>query len=209
MKTTSDANRNIVLALTGASVMPVAIELIRNLLAEKVSLSIVYSEAAKTVMSQESTLILSDDPQTTQQTLCHYFNVSKEKLRVYANNDWSAPMASGSGTEEAMIICPASMGTVSAIAHGASDDLLTRAADVMIKEKKPLILVPREAPLSAIHLENLLKLAQVGATIIPAMMTFYHQPKDIGSMIDILVCRILNHLGILSDRQFHWGHSDQ
>ena len=206
MKNNTAAHLPVVtLAMTGASAMPVAIELIRQLLKKHVHLFIVYSASAQIVAAQETDLKITDCPIETKNHLCAYFDIPPEKIDVFSLNDWYAPIASGSSAPDAMVICPASMATISAIAHGASNNLLTRAADVMIKEKKPLIVVPREAPLSAIHLENLLKLAQCGVSIIPAMMTFYQQPDNIDEMINMIVTRILSHIGIVAERGYHWG----
>ena len=116
-----------------------------------------------------------------------------------------APIASGSGRQHAMVICPCSMGTISAIASGASNNLIERAADVCIKERRKLIVVPRESPFSSIHLENLLKLSQLGVVILPASPGFYHQPQSIGDLVDFIVARIVSQLGIPQDLMPAWG----
>ena len=125
--------------------------------------------------------------------------------KEYDNNNFYAPFASGSSSYEKMIICPASMGTLGRIAGGVSDDLITRAADVMLKERRQLILVPREAPYSSIHLENMLKLSNMGAVIVPASPGFYHQPQTIDDLVDFVVARILNLLNIPQDMLPRWG----
>ncbi len=108
-----------------------------------------------------------------------------------------------------MVVCPCSTGTLSAIAVGASDNLLERAADVVIKEKGQLILVPRETPFSAIHLENMLKLAQLGVTIMPAAPGFYHNPKSVEDLVDFMVARILDHLGVPQALAPRWGYGGE
>jgi len=124
---------------------------------------------------------------------------------VFGLKDYRAPFASGSAGWHAMAIVPCSMGTLGRIAHGISDDLLTRAADVMLKEKRTLVVVPRETPFSVIHLENLTTLARAGATILPAMPSFYGKPQTIADAIDTVVARILDHLGVEHALVKRWG----
>jgi 4-hydroxy-3-polyprenylbenzoate decarboxylase len=126
-------------------------------------------------------------------------------LKTWGTRDYKAPFASGSAGWNAMAIVPCSMGTAARIAHGISDTLLTRAADVMLKEKRTLIVVPRETPLSVIHLENLTALARAGATILPAMPSFYGQPRSIAELVDSVVGRVLDHLGLDHDLAHRWG----
>jgi 4-hydroxy-3-polyprenylbenzoate decarboxylase len=127
------------------------------------------------------------------------------QLRVYGREDWYAPVASGSNPADAMVICPCSMGTLAAIAHGTSDNLIERAADVMLKEQKKLILVPREAPFSTLHLENMLKLSRMSAVILPANPGFYHHPQSVEDIIDFIVARILDQLGVEHALMERWG----
>lgn len=131
------------------------------------------------------------------------------ELPVYGMRDYKAPFASGSAGWDAMAIVPCSMGTCARIAHGISDTLLTRAADVMIKERRSLVIVPRETPLSVIHLENLTALARVGATIMPAMPSFYGQPQGVDQLLDTVVGRVLDHLGLEHDLIKRWGSSKE
>ena len=126
----------------------------------------------------------------------------------YAAEDLDAAIASGTFPADGMVVCPCSMGTVSAIANGTSDNLLERAADVVIKERGQLILVPRESPFSAIHLENMLKLARLGVTIMPAAPGFYHEPKSIEDLVDFMVARILDHLGVEHELTSRWGYAN-
>jgi 4-hydroxy-3-polyprenylbenzoate decarboxylase len=124
---------------------------------------------------------------------------------VFGLRDYRAPFASGSAGWHAMAIVPCSMGTAGRIAHGVSDDLLTRAADVMLKERRTLVVVPRETPLSLIHLENLTALARAGAMILPAMPSFYGKPRTLEDVIDTVVSRVLDHLGVEHDLVKRWG----
>jgi len=126
-------------------------------------------------------------------------------LPIWGARDYRAPFASGSAGWNAMAIVPCSMGTAARIAHGISDTLLTRAADVMLKERRALVVVPRETPLSVIHLENLTTLAKAGATILPAMPSFYGQPRSIDQLVDSVVGRVLDHLGLEHDLSHRWG----
>lgn len=126
-------------------------------------------------------------------------------LPIWGARDYKAPFASGSAGWQAMVIVPCSMGTAARVAHGISDTLLTRAADVMIKERRSLILVPRETPLSVIHLENLTTLARSGATILPAMPSFYGQPSGLEQLVDTIVGRVLDQLGLEHDLIKRWG----
>ena len=133
---------------------------------------------------------------------------SAGQIRVYDKEDWMAPAASGSGAPTAMVVVPCSTGTLSAIASGACNNLIERAADVAIKERRQLILVPREAPFSSIHLENMLKLARLGVTIMPAAPGFYHEPKSIEDLVDFMVARILDHLGVEHELTSRWGYAN-
>jgi 4-hydroxy-3-polyprenylbenzoate decarboxylase len=126
-------------------------------------------------------------------------------LRVFGREDWFAPVASGSNPPEAMVICPCTMGTLAAVAAGLSDNLIERAADVALKEGRKLILVPRETPFSSLHLENMLRLSRAGAVILPANPGFYHEPKRVEDLVDFIVARILDHLGVKHDLMQRWG----
>ncbi|MFM7433173.1 MAG: UbiX family flavin prenyltransferase, partial [Gammaproteobacteria bacterium] len=127
------------------------------------------------------------------------------QLRVFGDEEWTSPVASGSGAPLRMVVCPASMATVSAIATGASENLLERAADVVIKERGNLVIVPRETPFSAIHLENMLKLARLDVTILPANPGFYNRPARVEELVDFIVARVLDQFDIEHDLMKRWG----
>ncbi len=131
----------------------------------------------------------------------------KEQIgdRVWGTRDYGAPFASGSAGWDAMVVIPCSMGTIARIAHGISDSLLTRAADVMLKERRTLVVVPRETPLSVVHLENLTALARAGAVVLPAMPSFYGKPSSLGDLVDTVVARALDHLGLEAPFAKRWG----
>lgn len=182
--------QKLVVAITGASGSLYAARLLdwlRKLRQEQpLEVGLVFSENAPTVWEWE-----------LQQPL-------PEDFATYGLKDYFAPFASGSARYEAMVVIPCSMGTIGRLAAGISDDLITRAADVMLKERRKLILVPREAPLHTGHLENLLRLSQLGAIILPAMPSFYTRPGDVVALVDTIVVRILDLLGF-SVAQVRWG----
>lgn len=197
--------KSIILAITGASGIPYARRLLQCLIKEQVRVYLSYSSAAQIVARQECDWQLDDDISLTNQALCDEFQAACDQLMVVDKNDWFSRIASGSAFPDAMVVCPASMGCVAAIANGLSDNLIERAADVCLKEKKPLIIVPRETPFSLIHLRNLTRLAESGATILPPSPAFYHHPQTIDDMVNFVVNRILQHLNIKSDNAYRWG----
>ena len=186
--------RKIVLGITGASGAPYARRLSGWL-----------SRRARAVGDVEVGVCLSATAPEVWALECGGDLREEIDLPVYDMRDFRAPFASGSAGWDAMAIVPCSMGTCARVAHGVSDTLLTRAADVMIKERRTLVVVPRETPLSVIHLENLTALARVGATILPAMPSFYGKPDGIDALLDTVVGRVLDHLGLEHDLVKRWG----
>ncbi|HRF88371.1 MAG TPA: flavin prenyltransferase UbiX [Pseudomonadales bacterium] len=195
----------ITLAMTGASGAAYGLRLLECLLKAQRRVYFMISDAARTVIKMEMGLELPAEISTLESFLLNRFSAQPNQLKVFGNMDWLAPPASGTGGKIPMIICPASGGVISAIATGASTNLVQRAADVAIKEKRPLIIVPREMPASAIHLENQLKLAHLGATIMPASPGFYQNPRSLDDIIDFVVARILDQLDIAHDLLPRWG----
>lgn len=198
----------ITLAFSGASGAPYGLRLLEVLLAQHFRVYVLISSAARVVLDTESNIKLSGNEDKATEQLSALFNASEGQLQVFGKDNWFSPVASGSAAPKKMIVCPCSAGSVSAIAMGASDNLLERAADVVIKERGQLILVPRETPFSEIHLENMLKLAKLGVTIMPAAPGFYHQPKSISDLVDFMVARILDHLNIEHTLTKRWGYGE-
>jgi 4-hydroxy-3-polyprenylbenzoate decarboxylase len=200
-----EITRTITLAMTGASGAQYGLRLLQCLLAADCRVYLLLSSAAEVVIRTETDLDLPETLEAQQLMLSQRYGASEEQLQLFSRDDWFSPVASGSSSPASMVICPASGGSLSAIAHGASNNLIERAADVALKERRQLILVPREAPYSAIHLENMLKLTQLGAVIIPASPGFYMQPQTVEELVDFIVARILDQLGIEQDLMPRWG----
>ncbi len=199
------AARTVTLAITGASGFQYGYRLLQVLLKSDVRVYLMVSKAAYVVAATEADLKLPGQAARLQAYLAEELQVREGQLHVFSKEDWMSPVASGSGSPGTMVICPCSTGTLSAVACGASNNLIERAADVVLKERKQLILVPREAPYSTLHLENMLKLSQQGVVILPASPGFYHKPKTIDDMIDFVVARILSHIGIEQQLTPKWG----
>lgn len=198
-------NKQIALAITGASGAPYARRLLEVLLASDMTVHLMISAAGRIVLADELDWKLPARAGDVQTLLVEQFQCRPEQLNVYGEQQWSAPLASGSHRVPAMIVCPCTMGTLSAIACGQSDNLINRAADVMLKESRKLILVPREAPFSAIHLENMLKLARLGVCILPPNPGFYFKPTELSEIVDFVVARILDQAGIEHELAPRWG----
>ncbi len=196
------------IAITGASGVQYSLRLIEVLLASGYPLNIIISKAALLVFAMEMDIQLGNQPQVQKERLLSLVKCNDPSLvEVYGIEDWSAPMASGSNVSKAMVIVPATTGTLSAVATGQSNNLIERAADVMMKERKPLVIVLRETPFNAIHLKNMLTLTEAGAIVMPANPGFYHMPKTVEDIIDFMVARILDQLNIEHDLMNKWGDS--
>ena len=200
-------NKTIAVAWTGASGLPYGMRLVECLLAAGCRVWLMYSQAAQMVAKQETDLVLPTQPREAQRLLAERFADAAGRLQVFDRNDWNAPPASGSNPPDGYVICPCTMGTLAEVAAGTAKDLITRSADVVLKEGKPLILVPRETPLSTIHLENMLKLSRAGAVILPPNPGFYHQPQCIEDLVDFVVARILDRLGVAHTLMPRWGET--
>jgi 4-hydroxy-3-polyprenylbenzoate decarboxylase len=177
-------------AITGATGVDIAIQLLKRLNEKKISTELIISKVAEDIITLETN-----------------YNISEIRKLAHSNyevDDFKAPPASGSYKIDSMIIVPCSMKTLAAIASGYADNLITRAADVMIKEKRKLILVVRESPLSPIHLENMLKLARIGVIIAPPIPSYYIKPKNVDDLIEYTVGRLLDQLGIENNIK-RWG----
>lgn len=197
--------RTIAVALTGASGLPYGIRLIECLVTAGVSVQVLYSQVAQIVARQEMDLSMPSRPAEVEADFTARFKAAPGQLRVFGREEWFAPVASGSNPPDAMVVCPCSMGTLASIAAGLAQNLIERAADVMIKENRKLVLVPRETPFSQIHLENMLRLARAGAVILPANPGFYHRPQSVGEIVDFIVARVLDQIGVGHTLMARWG----
>lgn len=198
-------HKTVTLAITGASGAQYGLRLLECLLKAQCAVHALISSAAEVVIQTETSLQLPHGYDAQQRYLANLYGAQPNQLKVYARDDWFAPVASGAGAPGSMIICPASGGTLSAIACGASNNLVERAADVALKERRQLIVVPRETPYSEIHLQNMLSLTRMGVVVLPASPGFYHQPKSIDDLVDFIVARILDHLQLPHTLMARWG----
>jgi 4-hydroxy-3-polyprenylbenzoate decarboxylase len=198
-------HKQIALAITGASGAPYSKRLLEVLLAQGITVHLMVSAAGRIVLADELDWKLPARASDIHKMLIAEFACAPELLKVYGEQQWSSPLASGSHKVASMVVCPCTMGTLSSIAVGSSDNLINRAADVMIKENRKLILVPREAPFSAIHLENMLKLARIGVCILPPSPGFYFKPTQLSDIVDFVVARILDQAMIEHTLQPRWG----
>lgn len=201
----------IVVAVSGASGAAYARRLVGVLLRAGAAVHLTISPAATQVFEQELNVRLDTQQFDPRLFLGEELANSEDQaqlltsLNYYHSRDFMAGMASGSFKTAGMVVCPCSMGTLGALANGLSTNLIHRAADVHLKERRKLILVPRETPLSSIQLENMKRLVDAGAVVLPAMPGFYHQPQTIDDLINFIVVRICDHLGIETDLMQRWG----
>ncbi len=200
-------SRRVTLAITGASGVQYGLRLLQCLLELDTQVLLMVSRAAQVVIATETDLKLPGAPEAMEAFLTQHFRARPGQIKVYGREQWMAPVASGSGAPSAMVVCPCSTGTLSAIACGASNNLIERAADVALKERRQLLLVPREAPYSEIHLEHMLKLTRMGAIIVPASPGFYQRPQTVAEMVDFIVARLLAQLGFEQTLLPRWGEA--
>jgi 4-hydroxy-3-polyprenylbenzoate decarboxylase len=204
-----DTCEAITLAMTGASGAQYGLRLLESLVAADRTVYVLFTKTARIVVGSETDVDLPGRTTEMTRALGALCRAREGQVRVFGEEEWTSPVASGSGAPRTMIVCPCSMATVSAIATGASDNLLERAADVVLKEGGRLILVPRETPFSAIHLENMLKLARLGCVILPANPGFYNRPTRIEELVDFIVARVLDQVGIPHSLMPRWGHAPE
>ncbi len=195
----------IALAMTGASGMPYGLRLLEMLLLAGETVYLMVSSPARMVLAEETDLKLPNRPAEIKAILEQRYQARPGQLHVYGKEEWSAPVASGSSVPRSMVVCPCTSGTLASIAGGASRNLIERAADVVLKEHRQLILVPREMPFSVLHLENMLRLARLGVVIMPPNPGFYHSPRTVQDLVDFVVARILDHLGVEQHLVRPWG----
>lgn len=197
----------IAVALTGASGAQYGLRLLQCLVAAGREVGVMVSGPAQLVVNMETDLRLTGSAAQVERALAEYTGAGAGQLTVFGKEQWTAPVASGSNPPEAMVICPCTTATLAAVATGAGRSLIERAADVAIKERRPLLLVVREMPFSPIHLEHMLKLARIGVTIMPANPAFYHHPASVGDLVDFVVARVMDHLGVEHELTKRWGAS--
>jgi len=198
-------NDAIAVAITGASGAQYGLRLLECLLQAGRTVYLMVSQAGQIVINMETDLKLPGRSAEMQSYLTEHFECRDGQLQVFGRQQWMAPVASGTNPPQAMVVCPCTTGTLASIAHGICDDLIDRAADVALKEKRQLILVVRETPLSSIHLQNMLTLSQAGAVIMPANPGFYFRPESVGQLVDFMVARVLDHLQVPHELMARWG----
>lgn len=197
----------VTLAITGASGAPYALRLLQQLLSLDCTVYLLISDAARIVIRQETGTDLPESPEAQQAWFEQTYKAKTGQLCLFDRHDWFAPVASGSARVDAMVVCPASGGTLSALANGASNNLIERAADVMLKERRRLIVVPRETPYSEVHLENMLRLTRMGVIVLPASPGFYQHPRSVSDLVDFVVARILSVLELPQELLPPWGQA--
>ena len=198
-------SRHFAVALTGASGALYGLKLCRELLRSGAHLTMMISSAGQQVITEECGFDWWGSEDAVARRLREYFQAGEGELSFYGEDNLLAPVASGSNAPDAMVVCPCSMGTLARIAAGNSGNLPERCADVMLKERRTLVLVPRETPLSEIHLENMLKLARMGVRMIPAMPAFYHGPQSIDDLVGFVVGKVLDALAVEHALFTRWG----
>ena len=201
---TAGAALPIVMAVTGASGAPYAVRLLEALVAAGQPVQLIVSDHGMRLLRTETEIGSVEQLRARVGAPAWDAHVT-----VFDDGDRGAAPASGSARNRGMVICPCSMGTISAISQGTSRSLVERAADVALKERRTLVVVPRETPYSAIHLENMLRLTRAGAVVLPASPGFYHRPAQIGDLVDFVVARVLDHLGVEHALGRRWGESPE
>ncbi|QTR51712.1 UbiX family flavin prenyltransferase [Candidatus Thiothrix anitrata] len=191
--------------MTGASGAQYGLRLLECLLRAGHRVYLLLSRPAQIVVNMETEHRLPGRASEIQAYFTQLYAAQPDQLQVFEREQWTAPIASGSAVADATVVCPCTTGTLSAIACGSSRNLIERAADVTLKERKKLILVVRETPFSEIHLENMLKLARMGVIIMPANPGFYNRPQSVGQLVDFMVARVLDHLGLAHELMPRWG----
>jgi len=197
--------KTVTVALTGASGIQYGLRLIECLIQANCRVYVLMSKPAKVVMGMDTDQPVPSKTADVQKDFSQRYGAKEGQLFAFGQEQWTSPIASGSGSPDAMVICPCTTGTLAAVAAGNCNNLLERAADVVIKERRTLIVMPREMPFSTIHLENMLRLATAGAVIMPPNPAFYNLPKTIDELIDFVVARVLDQLDVEQSLMPNWG----
>jgi len=195
----------IALAVTGASGIQYALRLLQCLIERGCRVYLMFSKPGQIVTAMDTDLKLPGRPADMQRFFAERYAAAPGQLQVFGEQQWTAPVASGSAAPDALVVCPCTTGSLAAIATGQCKSLIERAADVALKERKKLIVMPREMPFSEIHLENMLRLARMGAVIMPPNPGFYCHPQTVDDLVDFVVARVLDHLGIEHQLLPRWG----
>jgi flavin prenyltransferase len=201
--------RTVSVAMTGASGAQYGLRLLECLVAADLQVYLMLSKPAQVVIGSETDCRLPGRTVEMGRFLTGHLRARDGQVRVFGEEEWTSPVASGSGAPRTMAVCPCTMATISSIAVGASKTLIERAADVVLKERGNLVLVPRETPFSAIHLENMLKLARLGAVVLPANPGFYNRPTRVEELVDFVVARVLDQMGVSHSLQPRWGREEE
>lgn len=202
---TGEFDKTICVAMTGASGIQYALRLIECLVQANCEVYVLMSKPARIVMGMDTEIPVPARTSQVQTQFSQMYAAREGQLKAFGQEEWTAPVASGSGVPDAMVICPCTTGTLASVAAGTCNNLLERAADVVIKEGRKLIVMPREMPFSVIHLENMLRLARAGVVIMPPNPAFYNLPKSVDELIDFVVARVLDQLGVAQSLVPRWG----
>jgi len=203
---TATWNKTVTLAITGASGTRYGLRLLQCLLESGTRVYLMVSQAGQVVLKMEGSIEVPSTPADAERYFADRLGSRAGQLRVFGLRQWTAPVASGTNPPDAMVICPCTTGTLATVASGMCRDLIDRAADVVLKEHRKLILVVRETPFSVIHLENMLRLARAGALIMPANPGFYFDPQTVDELVEFMVARVLDHLEIPHNLTQRWGN---
>ena len=202
---TDKFDKTICVAMTGASGIQYALRLIECLVQANCEVYVLMSKPARIVMGMDTDIPVPARTSQVQTQFSQMYNAQEGQLKAFGQEEWTAPVASGSGVPDAMVICPCTTGTLASVAAGTCNNLLERAADVVMKEGRKLIVMPREMPFSLIHLENMSRLARAGVVIMPPNPAFYNLPKSVDELVDFVVARVLDQLGIAQSLVPRWG----
>jgi len=200
--------KTVAVALTGASGIQYGLRLIECLVQANCQVYVLMSKPARVVMGMDTDIPVPARTADVEKEFSVRYKASPGQLKAFGQEQWTAPVASGSGVPDAMVVCPCTTGSLAAIAAGNCNNLLERAADVVLKERKQLIIMPREMPFSTIHLENMLRLANAGAVIMPPNPAFYQRPSTIDELIDFVVARVMDQLEVPQTLMPRWGLDD-
>jgi 4-hydroxy-3-polyprenylbenzoate decarboxylase len=198
-------DKTICVAMTGASGIQYALRLIECLVQANCQVYVLMSKPARIVMGMDTDLNVPSRTAQVQSQFSEAYGAREGQLKAFGQEEWTAPVASGSGAPDAMVICPCTTGTLASVAAGTCNSLLERAADVVIKEGRKLIVMPREMPFSLIHLENMTRLARAGVVIMPPNPAFYNLPKTVDDLVDFVVARVLDQLDVKQALMPRWG----